>query len=87
MRLFEATGVGCCLLTDNKSDIDSIFEPDSEVVTFSNSEDAISKVKSLIKEPKLARKIALAGQKRTLTEYTVEKQVDHFVYHLTRLYK
>ena len=85
MRLFEATGVGCCLLTDNKSDIDSIFEPDSEVVTFSNSEDAISKLKFLIKEPKLARKIAMAGQKRTLAEYTVEKQVEHFVYHLTKL--
>ncbi len=87
MRLFEATGVGCCLLTDNKSDINSIFEPDSEIVTFSNPEDAISKVKFLIKEPKLAKKIALAGQKRTLTEYTAEKQVGHFVYHLTRLFK
>jgi spore maturation protein CgeB len=82
MRLFEATGIGCCLLTDQKSDIHSIFEPDSEIVTYSSPEEAISKAKCLIREPKLAREIAHAGQKRTLTHYTSEKQVDHLVYHL-----
>jgi len=85
MRLFEATGVGCCLLTDHKSDICSIFEPESEIVTYSSSTEAISKAQYLIKNPKLAEKIALAGQKRTLDEYTVEKQVKHLVYHLNRL--
>ena len=77
----------CCLLTDQKSDIHSIFEPDSEIVTYSSNEEAISKAKFLIREPKLARKIALAGQKRTLTQYTSEKQIGHLVFHLKNLYK
>ena len=86
MRLFESTGVGCCLLTDHKSDIASIFEPDVEVVTYTNHDEAVSKAKCLIREPKLARKIALAGQKRTLTQHTSEKQIDHLVFHLKNLY-
>ena len=86
MRLFEATGVGCCLLTDHKSDICSIFEPDVEIVTYSSAEEAISKAKYLIADPKSTQKIALAGQKRTLSGYTTEKQVDHLVYHLKNLW-
>ena len=86
MRLFEATGVGCCLLTDHKSDICSIFEPDVEIVTYSSAEEAISKAKYLIADPKSTQKIALAGQKRTLSGYTAEKQVDHLVYHLKNLW-
>jgi spore maturation protein CgeB len=87
MRLFEATGVGCCLLTEQKSDICSIFEPESEIVTYSSPEEAISKAQYLIKAPKFAEKIALAGQKRTLTDYTSEKQIDHLVFQLENLYK
>ena len=30
MRLFEATGMGCCLLTDHKSDLNTLFEPNVE---------------------------------------------------------
>lgn len=85
MRLFESTGIGCCLLTDQKSDISSIFEPDKEVVTYANHEEAISKAKYLIREPKLAQKIALAGHKRTLNLYTSEKQIDHLISHLKNL--
>ena len=85
MRLFESTGIGCCLLTDQKSDISSIFEADKEVVTYANHEEAISKAKCLIREPKLAREIALSGQKRTLTDYTTENQVDQLLLHLRKL--
>ena len=79
-------GVGCCLLTDHMSDICSIFEPDSEIVTYSSPEEAISKAKYLIAEPKLAQEIALAGQKKNLNLYTSEKQIDHLVYHLKNLW-
>lgn len=86
MRLFEATGMGCCLLTDHKSDIDSLFVPDAEIVTYNNSDEAISKATYLLNNPKVARKIALAGQKKTLTEYTTEKQVDQLLLYLRSLW-
>src|ERR1043166_4762805 len=34
MRLYEATGVGTCLLTDWKENLNEFFEPDVEVVTY-----------------------------------------------------
>ena len=86
MRLFEATGIGSCLLTDHKSDIHSIFEPDAEIVTYSSTEEAISKAKYLLTEPKRAQEIAIAGQKRTLSDYTTKKQIDHLVYYLKTLW-
>ena len=87
MRLFEATGVGCCLLTDHNSDICSIFEPDVEVITYKTQPEAIDKAKYLINNTSTAQKIAKAGQKKTLTHYTSEKQIDHLVFHLENLYK
>ena len=86
MRLFEGTGVGCCLLTDHKSDISSIFEPDLEVITYKTPSEAIDKAKYLLNNPKTAQDISKAGQQKTLLEHTTEKQVDHLVYYLKNLW-
>ena len=36
MRLYEATGMKACLMTDSKINLASLFEPDHEVVTYSS---------------------------------------------------
>lgn len=87
MRIFEATGLGCCLLTDHKSNISSLFELDREIITYKTKDEAIAKANYLLKNPLIAKEIGLAGQKRTLTHYTSEKQIDHLVCHLENLYK
>jgi hypothetical protein len=86
MRLFEATGVGCCLLTDHNSDICSIFEPGVEVITYKTPTEAIDKAKYLINNTSTAQKIAKAGQHKTLLEHTTEKQVDHLISYLKNLW-
>jgi hypothetical protein len=70
MRLYEATGVGACLITDWKENLKDIFIPDYEVVSYKNAEECKEKAKWLLDHPKEATEIALAGQKRTLREYT-----------------
>ncbi|MBV5338636.1 MAG: glycosyltransferase [Deltaproteobacteria bacterium] len=70
MRLYEATGVGTCLVTDWKKNSENIFAPDQEVVVYKNAEECREKVMWLLDHPKEAAEIALAGQKRTLREYT-----------------
>ena len=85
MRIFESTGLGCCLLTDYKSNIHSMFEEDKEVITYKTNQEAISKANQLLKNPSITRAIGLAGQKKTLSEYTTEKQIDHLYFHLTKL--
>lgn len=72
IRLFEATGVGTCLVTDWKDNITDLFEPGKEVITYKTIEECIEKVKWLIENPEERDKIAKAGQQKTLTMHSVE---------------
>ncbi len=74
MRLFEATGVGACLVTEWKKNIRDFFEPDKEVVTYKTFDEAADKIKNLQKDEKLRKSIASEGQKRTLTQHSFYKK-------------
>lgn len=74
MRLFEATGVGSCLVTDWKENINDLFEPDKEIVTYRSVEECVEKVKWLLAHPDECKAIAKAGQERTLKDHTFEKR-------------
>jgi len=82
IRLFEATGVGTCLVTDWKENITDLFEPDKEIVTYKSVEECIEKVKWLVANPIQRKQIAEAGQKKTLTHHTIAaraKLVDEII--------
>jgi spore maturation protein CgeB len=74
-RLFEATGIGCCLLTDDKQNLREFFEPDREVVTFQSLEECVEKFKYLMENPQVAEAIGLAGQRRTLRDYSLGEEI------------
>ncbi len=69
MRLFEATGMGACLVTDWKENLHTLFEPEKEVVTYRSADEFVEKVIYLLDNDKKCQKIASAGQKRTLKEH------------------
>lgn len=75
MRLFEVTGVGSCLVTDWKDNLPELFEPDTEVVTYQNIDECVEKVNYLLEHDDERRKIAEAGQARTLRDHTVSQRV------------
>lgn len=75
MRMFEATAMGALLVTDDKKNMDEFFQVGKEVITYKNPEDLIKKVRYYLKHPKEARKIAKAGQKRTLSEHSYKKRM------------
>jgi hypothetical protein len=82
MRLFEATGVGSCLLTERQENLKELFEPEAEVVTYRTDEEAVEKINYLLSNENECRKIALAGQKRTLENHTFDiraKQLDQII--------
>ena len=85
MRIFEATGLGCCLLTDHKSNISTLFELDNEIITYKTKEEAISKANYLLKNPLIAKEIGLAGQRKVLSKYTTKNQIDNLHYILNKL--
>ncbi len=72
MRMFEATGVGSCLLTDNKSNLNELFDTGCEIVAYDNIDDCIEKALWLLQNEEKRRKIALSGQQRTLRMHKVE---------------
>jgi spore maturation protein CgeB len=76
MRLFEATGVGSCLLTDWKENLHELFALDREVISYKNVKECIEKAKWLISNPKQCSEIAKAGQSRTLKDHTLKTRMD-----------
>lgn len=69
MRLYEATGMGTCLLTDVKGNLADLFDPQREVVTFEDADDCAAKIAFYLKREPERMAIAQAGQKRTLRDH------------------
>jgi len=79
MRLFEATGVGALLITDDKDNLGELFEVGKEVVTYSSPEEAAEMIRYYIAHPEEARTIARAGQSRTLRDHTYQRRMEELV--------
>ncbi len=78
IRLFEATGVGTCLVTDWKENLNDFFKIDKEVVAYKSIDECIEKVKYLLGHDSERQAIARAGQERTLRDYNLEKRFSKF---------
>jgi spore maturation protein CgeB len=78
MRLFETTGVGTCLLTDWKSNLATLFEPDREVIVYSSSAECVEKARWLLANPGPRQAVAMAGQQRTLRDHTFARRAHLF---------
>jgi len=79
MTLYEATGVGTLLLVDERSDLDQIFEPEKEVVVYRNAAELIEKTKYYLSHPADNKRIAQAGQARTLKDHSYKKRMRELV--------
>jgi spore maturation protein CgeB len=67
MRMFEVTGAGSLLLTENASNLQDLFEPNQEVAVYSSTDELIEKIRYYLAHPQECKAIAAAGQKRTLS--------------------
>lgn len=76
IRMYEATGMGTCLLTDYRSENSDLFDINSEIVVYESLQDMAEKAKWLLDNPAKAKEIALAGQKKTLTKYTYKNKAE-----------
>ncbi len=70
MRLYEATGVGTCLITESRSNLADLFVPGREVVTYRDDRECVEKVRYYLAHAEARREIAKAGQARALQEHT-----------------
>lgn len=69
-RMFQATGVGACLVTDRGSNLSALFEPDTEVVTYGSVDECVEKVTYLLEHEAERKAIAEAGRRRTLRDHS-----------------
>ncbi|MCF8540218.1 MAG: glycosyltransferase [Aurantimicrobium sp.] len=70
MRMYEATGSGAALVTENKSNLSEIFEPGREVIAYNNYDEAAASVLELLQDESRLSEVARNGQSRTLREHT-----------------
>ena len=71
LRLFEVTGVGSLLLTNAVPELEELFEPGVEVVTYESIDDCVALVRDLLADEPRRASIAAAGQARTLRDHTI----------------
>ncbi len=74
VRLFEATGMGACLLTDWKMNLAELFEPDAEVVTYKSDDECLEKAKYLLDHESERLAISAAGQRRALRDHSFKQR-------------
>jgi len=79
MRLYEATGVGTLLLTDEKENLGELFEPGTEVVTYRDEDELVEGVRHFLEDDEARRRIARAGQQRTLRDYTYLRRMEELL--------
>jgi spore maturation protein CgeB len=84
MRLFEATGAGTMLLTDERLDLDQLFEPGRELVTYAGADDLVEKARWYLEHEGERATVAAAGQARTLASHTYAVRMRELVEILER---
>lgn len=72
--MFETTGMGAVLVTENKSNLNQLFEVGTEVVGYDSPNEAASLIRDLLLDPRRIDEIARRGQQRTLGQHTYEKR-------------
>lgn len=75
LRLFEVTGVGSVLVTDNKLNIRDYFEPGQEIVVYDDAPGCLAAIRRLQSAPEELEAIAKAGQQAVLSRHTYHHRV------------
>lgn len=75
MRLFETTGMGALLLTEDAPNLGELFTPGEEVETYGSESELVEKLRHYAAHPDEARRIAASGQCRTLAEHTYARRI------------
>lgn len=73
MRMFEATGCGALLMTEDSKNIKDYFEPGKECVTYTSTEDLIQKINYYLQHEDERRVITSNGQARTMRDHCYEE--------------
>jgi len=71
LRMYEATAAGAVLLTEAATNLWDLFEPDYEVLSYANIEEAINQISKVLQSHSFARKVATAGRARLKSHHVL----------------
>jgi len=72
MRMFEATGCGALLLTEQMPNLGELFEPETEVFGYAGTDDLVRRLRRALEQPEETAAVARRGQQRTLRDHSTE---------------
>ena len=81
-RLFEATGMGACVVTESDETLEALFRPGHEIISYSSFEECVDKIKYLLNNRHEAIQIGRNGQDRTLMDHTYERRTQQLIEHM-----
>lgn len=79
MTLYESTGTGTMLITDYKDNLGELFEIGKEIETYKTKEELLEKINYYLAHEDERKKIAEAGQKKTLKDHTYEIRIKELI--------
>ncbi len=78
MRLFEATGCGTLLMTENTVNLGQLFHAGTEVIAYDSVGDLADKIRYYLQDEAEREKIAQAGQRACLERHGYDKRILEF---------
>jgi hypothetical protein len=79
MRLYEATGAGTFLLTDNLRGLPDLFTPGRHLAAYDSAADCVAKIKHYLAQDAEREAIAAAGQQHTLSHHTYRHRAEEIL--------
>ena len=74
-RLFEAAGSGAAVLCEHRPTLPELFEPDREVVVFTDFDELVERARKLLSDADLARSIGDAAAARAHRDHTYQRRL------------
>ncbi len=74
-RIFDVPSCGGFVLTDHREQMDDLFEPDKEIISYQCVEDIPDIMEKCLKDSQMRKKVSGAARKRILAEHTYEHRL------------
>ena len=79
LQVFTVPASGTCLLTEWVEELEEMFEPGKELLTFRNADELKELTKKYTRDVAAARQIGMVGRKRCIAEHTHEKRAEYIM--------
>ena len=73
--MFEVTGVGSCLITEEFHNLPDLFEKDNEVITYKTMEECLEKIEYLMNNESTLKDVSIRSQKKTLKNHSAAVRI------------